>query len=66
MHVDGDAGLQVGALNLGQLTPQRDHDHLAQNGFSLLHVLRHDGLVGLSQSQSGLHSNAMEGSCPER
>ena len=45
MHVNGDAGLQVGPLVLGQLTSQGDHDQLTQNGFCFLHVLRHDGLV---------------------
>ena len=38
MHVDGDASLQVGSLDLGQLTSQCNHDHFTQNGFSLLHV----------------------------
>lgn len=45
MHVNGDASLQVGPLDLGQLTTQGDHDHLTENGFSFLHVLGHDGLV---------------------
>ncbi len=55
MHVDGDASLQIGSLNLGQLTPQCDHHHLTQNGLSLLHVLGHDRLVCPGQSQGCLH-----------
>ena len=57
MHVNGNTGLQVSALNLGQLTAQRDHDHLTQYGLCLLHVLGHDRLVCLCQSQSRLHRN---------
>ena len=51
MHVNGDAGLQVGTLNLGQLTTERDHHHITQNGLCLLHVFGHDGLVCPGQSQ---------------
>ena len=54
MHVNRNAGLQVGSLNLGQLTTQSDHDHFTQDGLCLLHVLGHDRLVCPSQRQSRL------------
>lgn len=50
MHVNGNTGLQVSALNLGQLTAQGDHDHLTQYGLCLFHVFGHDRLVCLCQS----------------
>ena len=64
VHVNGDASLQVGPLNLSQLTTQRDHNHLTKNGLCLLHVLRHDRLVCPSQSQSRLQElAAIHSSC---
>lgn len=56
MHMDGDASLQVGPLDLSELAAQGNHDHLTQNGFSLLHVFGHDGLISPGKCQSSLHT----------
>ena len=57
VHVHSDAGLQIGPLDAGQVCPQRDHDHLLQDGLRLLHVLAHHGLLclGLRQGNLGSH-----------
>lgn len=60
MHVNGDASLQVGTLDLGELTAEGDHDHLTQDGLCLLHVLGHDRLVGPGKCEGSLQHGKCE------
>lgn len=55
MQVDCDAGLQVGALNFGEVRAQCDLHQVSQDGVSLLQRLGHRGLVGLGRIQRSLH-----------
>ena len=54
VHVHGDAGLQVGALDARQVGAQRDVHQLAQHRVRLLGRARHRRLICLGGVQRGL------------